>query len=293
MKKCGVYKISNSITKDFYIGSSQNIAERWRKHRWHLNKGVHANRYLLRSWAKYGQENFEFSILEECTFNVLLERELHYISTLIPQFNISTDPSAPMTGRKHTVESRKLISESNIGKHSGKLVTDESKALLRAATIRNRNNKPVIAVDSTTGEVRHRFETIGDVADMGWKKSAVIRCCKGKMPSYQGFLWRYENPEDLGRVIRSISDETRAKLSVGRSGKTHTSETREKIAATHEWRPVASFDPKTGEVVKTYERMRAVEDDGFAQCRVWVCCQGLTKKNKAPTHGGLGWKYLT
>jgi hypothetical protein len=65
-----------------------------------------------------------------------------------------------------------------------------------------------------------------------------------------------------------VSDLVRAKISAGRKGKTHTPEVREKIAATHEWRPVASFDPKTGEIVKTYERMRGVEADGFAQCRV-------------------------
>ena len=32
MKISGVYKITNTVTGDFYIGSSKNIERRWKAH---------------------------------------------------------------------------------------------------------------------------------------------------------------------------------------------------------------------------------------------------------------------
>ena len=40
-KICGVYKITNTITGDFYIGSSKDVKRRWKEHkcpsRWNDN----------------------------------------------------------------------------------------------------------------------------------------------------------------------------------------------------------------------------------------------------------------
>lgn len=76
---CGIYKITNIITKKVYIGSSKDIYSRWDKHIYDLKNGKHHSSHLQRSWDYYGNKNFKFEIIEECDFNKLLEREQYYI----------------------------------------------------------------------------------------------------------------------------------------------------------------------------------------------------------------------
>lgn len=91
MKITGIYKITNIITNDFYIGSSKDIHNRWRQHRWHLNKNKHKNSYLQNAWNKYGANSFKFEVLEECLLlkKLILEREQYYMDSLKPVYNLS------------------------------------------------------------------------------------------------------------------------------------------------------------------------------------------------------------
>lgn len=86
MKKkiCGVYKIINQVNKKIYIGSSKDIYKRWTQHIDKLNKGEHENKHLQNAWNKYGSDNFEFEIVEECSSGAQFEREQYYLNTLNP-----------------------------------------------------------------------------------------------------------------------------------------------------------------------------------------------------------------
>jgi len=77
MKKkiCGIYKIENIINGKIYIGQSTNIPTRWARH-----KKEASNIHLKNSIEKHGIENFNFTILEECPYERLDEREIFYIS---------------------------------------------------------------------------------------------------------------------------------------------------------------------------------------------------------------------
>lgn len=78
-KECGIYCIENTINHKKYIGQSIDIKNRWCNHKNDLNKGIHDNDYLQKSWNKYGEENFEFYILEHCSRDELDEKEIYYI----------------------------------------------------------------------------------------------------------------------------------------------------------------------------------------------------------------------
>ena len=84
-KISGVYKVTNIVTGDFYIGSSQDIKQRWARHKspsaWRYHPGVK----LYQAYAKYGLNNFTFEIIEE-TYN-LKEREQYWIEQLKPSYN--------------------------------------------------------------------------------------------------------------------------------------------------------------------------------------------------------------
>ena len=79
-----IYKIENTINKKFYIGSSVNYKRRWEQHIYELNKNKHDNIHLQRAWNKYGKDNFEFSIIEECENSNQYIEEQYYLDMLQP-----------------------------------------------------------------------------------------------------------------------------------------------------------------------------------------------------------------
>ena len=85
MKISGVYKITNKITGDFYIGSSKDIKHRWAHHRSPSVWKLHPNVKLYKAMAQYGRDNFIFEVLEETTD--LHNREQYYIEQLKPAYN--------------------------------------------------------------------------------------------------------------------------------------------------------------------------------------------------------------
>lgn len=114
----GIYKIQ-SINGNLYIGSSVSIKSRYLTHRNSLQKGLHDNKIMQNIFNKYGEDCFTFSTIELCDVSLLIEREQHYIDTLKPDINIckvagATYGNKPFEGRRHSDDSKKKISESNI-----------------------------------------------------------------------------------------------------------------------------------------------------------------------------------
>ena len=85
MKISGVYKITNIITGDFYIGSSKDVKRRWYNHKSPSQWKQQPNSKLYKDMASYGLDNFIFEILEETSS--LKEREQYWIEHLKPVYN--------------------------------------------------------------------------------------------------------------------------------------------------------------------------------------------------------------
>ena len=75
----GIYKITCNQNNKVYIGQSTSIKRRWAQHRRDLKNNNHYNQYLQRAYNKYGEESFEYEILELCSADKLNEREKFYI----------------------------------------------------------------------------------------------------------------------------------------------------------------------------------------------------------------------
>lgn len=76
----GIYEIHNKINNKRYIGQSIRVKARILKHINLLNKNEHQNNHLQRSWNKYGEENFDYNVLEYCPIEMLDEKEDYYIT---------------------------------------------------------------------------------------------------------------------------------------------------------------------------------------------------------------------
>ena len=73
----GIYKITNKINGKIYIGQSNNIQRRFSEYQ---NRGAASRIPVDVTIQKYGKENFNFEIIEECTIEQLNQRETYWIN---------------------------------------------------------------------------------------------------------------------------------------------------------------------------------------------------------------------
>ena len=86
-KISAVYRITNTITGDFYIGSSKDVKKRWLEHKCKSTWKKQPNNPLYLDMKKYGLDKFVFEILAEVEIGQLKEAEQQFIETLKPTYN--------------------------------------------------------------------------------------------------------------------------------------------------------------------------------------------------------------
>ena len=115
-----IYQIRNKINNKIYIGSTNNINKRWNNHKSKLNNKIHENSYLQAAWDKYGEENFEFSIIEEVNDQNRIEKEIFYLQERKSYerdigYNFDKNPTDksgknnPFYGKQHSKETKDKI----------------------------------------------------------------------------------------------------------------------------------------------------------------------------------------
>ena len=187
-----VYKIVNTVNGKVYIGQTiQPLNIRWKRHRF---DAVHGSKYAIhQAIRKYGEDNFEISIIDTATTRDELDaKEIYWIEvydSICPNgYNLCEGGHSPRwteeTRRKHSGENhwttRKSFPEKSLKK--------KHEALYRKPSGRS---KPVRCVE--TGEVFYcakEFEY-----RYGHQLSKIIACCKGKRSSHHGLHWEYVTQE--------------------------------------------------------------------------------------------------
>jgi group I intron endonuclease len=120
-----IYKITNIKTQEFYIGQTiKNIEYRFRKHK---EMSIRGGGYKLHNaMRKYGTENFNIKILDTATnLEQLNEKEIHYIDTLKPYYNILPGGQIRLTEKSIEKMRQSLIGK----KHSKELVEKRLKKI--------------------------------------------------------------------------------------------------------------------------------------------------------------------
>ena len=86
-KIIGIYKITNTVTGDFYIGSSKNVKKRWADHKCPSVWNRCSNNPMYQDMQKYGVDKFDFQVIEEVEIVSLKEAEQFFIEKLQPTYN--------------------------------------------------------------------------------------------------------------------------------------------------------------------------------------------------------------
>ena len=101
-KTSGVYKITNTITGDFYIGSSKDVKLRWAAHKRKSVWKNYPNNPMYLDMRKYGLDKFVFEILAEIEEGKLKVTEQQFIEKLKPTYNQMNANGWDIERRKET-----------------------------------------------------------------------------------------------------------------------------------------------------------------------------------------------
>lgn len=123
-----IYKITNTINGDFYVGyTSLTLEQRFAKHKQNSRAG--GQTYLYRAMRKYGEENFIIECLQED--GTLNEDEPLWIGKLNPSYNMTKGGEGGDTSSspnyKSSIKNRRSYSGEGNPQY-GKFGADNSKS---------------------------------------------------------------------------------------------------------------------------------------------------------------------
>ena len=102
MKISAVYKITNTVTNDFYIGSSKDVKKRWNEHKCQSKWNECPNNPMYLDMQEYGKDKFVFEVLEVVEPEELKVAEQQFIEKLKPTYNRCNAKGLNVERRKET-----------------------------------------------------------------------------------------------------------------------------------------------------------------------------------------------
>lgn len=154
LAQSGIYAFTNKINGKKYVGSAVNLRRRHRKHLYELNKGSHHSLKFQRAWNKYGQDSFQFEIVEIIGVEAdLIVREQHWMAaygafgpngynmspTAGSILGIKRSPETiekmRISGRRYVAspEARKKISLANTGRKASPEQLEKMRGVVKSA----------------------------------------------------------------------------------------------------------------------------------------------------------------
>lgn len=287
----GIYAIVNLINDRVYVGQAVDILHRFNEHKWMLNSNIHTNSHLQSAWNKYGSDNFEFMVLEECDISTLTERENHWINYF---------------GGVNCDKTYNFIAAKDSGGHNDISKAKISASLKQYYSTHEHHSKGKILSD----EIRQHISD----GHKGHKHSTETRLKIGN--SQKGKIISKEQREMISNYARgrTLGDETKKKISGSLKGRNLSKEAKRKLRQKAIGRPVDKYarvkisiantkfkieqiDIETQNVIQVFESAISASnwliENGYSKAKLSNCrsmiynvCNG--KLNSAY---GFSWRY--
>lgn len=296
MNKSGIYAIVNLMDgkQTTYVGSTSNsFRARMRGHVSCLNLGRSKNPHLQRAWNKYGEDAFEFSVLEVVERKEkLLEHEQFWLDQLKKKratYNCEGTVERPTLGKKLTDEQKRKIGE----RQRGRRASLETKRKMREAALgkpKPKSTSELLRAWHSKAYPSFRNVYTGEVIPPGINLKQL--CCTkriskiglrevrdGKKLQHRGWVLADNSPS-----LESVEADERERRKRGPHSETHS----KNLSLSHQL-PYPSFiNKKSGEVIPAgiglsqmcrskglhYASMHKVAR-GKSKChRGWIVLQG-------------------
>ena len=215
-----IYQIKNIVNNKIYIGSTIRATYiRKYEHFSELRNNKHCNNHLQKAWNKYGEDKFEFSILETFIFpdtyssiikvEYLTSREFYLINLLSANYNIKKDITIGNTGYKHSEETKRKISESNKTKTpSKKTLEKRERETRRVNGVLNTNYKNRTQTLETKQKIRERSLQKDNMDRMSSLSKLGNDSWKGRQHSIESKIKMLKTKFKCDRIIEIYKKDT-------------------------------------------------------------------------------------
>lgn len=182
-----------------YIGQTCRKPE----YRWNNGDGYKECTLFFKAINKYGWENIKHEILydhlDQLNANLIEEDLIYYYKSMNMSYNLQnggdnksgwhkTPEAIEKTrqvwiGRKHSEESKEKIRLAKLGKKQTAEVVEK----------RIQGQRIAIIQYTLAGEFVKEWRSAKDVMnEKGWDASSITKCCRGKLKSSKGYIWKYK-----------------------------------------------------------------------------------------------------
>ena len=242
MSEGKIYKIQNRVNSKIYVGSTQNIQERWDYHKRQLRNDRHGNIHLQNAFNKYGVDSFEFSVIEEVKdIENLIDREQYYMDNLEPEYNMIPKANRsemseeikrkiseslkdngkfrgennPFFGKTHSEETKREMSKARKGREVSKETRKKISESLKGRELSEEHKKKISASEEgkeISEETRRKISKANSGRELSEAhKKKIGEGNKGKELSKK-------TKDKLSESHKNPSEETRRKISEAMSG---------------------------------------------------------------------------
>ena len=177
-----IYGIHNIVTNKWYIGSTFNLHDRIRRHRYYLLRNQHHSSKLQKSFNKYGIDSFEIVVIKQ--FNKL------DIEELVKQEIDTINEYNSLDNGYNMIKDCKVYKNFKLSKEAIKKVS-------------NIHSIPIICL-TLDGKFVKRFSSITQAAgELGDQTTNISNACKhGVTHSVKGYMLLYERDYDSTKQYR-------------------------------------------------------------------------------------------
>jgi group I intron endonuclease len=202
-----IYKITNTINQKVYIGKTLSTPEkRFMEHIKVYERPRCEKRPLYSAFKKYGIKNFVLETIEECSEEIINEREEYWIQ-YYNSYHYGYNATYGGDGKRYAdydliftlYNKGKNIREiQELTKYNKKTVTTALDSKGISAEDRKKRgfqsiSKPVVMLDKNTLEELRVFSSIAEAEKFLGKEGHITDVCKGKRKTSNGYSWKYLN----------------------------------------------------------------------------------------------------